>query len=86
MRLTRRGFMATVAALPLSPAPARQARSVHVFVKPARLASSAIPNRSQVESLVTVLCKPGTRPDLVVINGIGYGKDDPLPPPFGSGA
>ncbi len=39
-----------------------------------------------LESLAALLRWPGPRPDLIVIDGIGYGKDDPLPPPFGSGA
>lgn len=28
------------------------------------------------------LHRPSPRPDVVVIDGVGYGRDDPLPPPF----
>jgi hypothetical protein len=41
-----------------------------------------------IEKLAALLRQDGKRqprPDLIVIDGIGYGKDDPLPPPFGSG-
>ncbi len=42
-----------------------------------------------LEQLAALLRQDGKRqprPDLIVIDGIGYGKDDPLPPPFGSGS
>ena len=41
---------------------------------------------SQLAELAALIRTPGPRPDLIVIDGIGYGKDDALPPPFGSGA
>lgn len=38
-----------------------------------------------LKALADLVRGPRQRPDLVVIDGIGYGNDDPLPPPFGSG-
>jgi len=41
--------------------------------------------KRELEKLAAILRQPMGRPDLVVIDGVGYGKDDPLPPPFGRG-
>jgi hypothetical protein len=39
--------------------------------------------RAHLSELSSLIRNPGPRPDLVIIDGVGYGKDDPLPPPFG---
>lgn len=86
MKLSRRGFIAAAAAFPLCPAPFPSTHAVQVFVEPASPRGSAIPSREQIEALAAILRRPMPRADLIVINGIGYGKDDQLPPPFGSEA
>jgi hypothetical protein len=41
--------------------------------------------RNALAYLSKAMRGPHGRPDLVVIDGIGYGRDAPLPPPFGRG-
>lgn len=49
-------------------------------------AAQRVAYERELSELAALLRKPGPRPDLIVIDGVGYGKDDPLPPPFGSEA
>lgn len=42
--------------------------------------------RGGLEALARELRHPMPRPDLIVIDGVGYGPDDQLPPPFGRSA
>lgn len=50
---------------------------------------NSVPTRGDYERVIgelnEMLRKPMPRPDLVVIDGVGYGPSDPLPPPFGRG-
>lgn len=75
-RLTRRGFLSAVGAVPLGPPPIRE-----TVIHKGR---SAGPTSVNLNELIKLLQTPMPRPDFVMIGGVLYSKDEPLPPPFGS--
>lgn len=99
MKLTRRGFIEAVAALPIAQQASSQTgiypylrelmdrQELELVIHKGRGVGPTTANIVDLQKLAALLRQDGKRrPDLVVIDGIGYGKDDPLPPPFGSGA